>query len=126
MVRQLKPQRTTPPTQNDLRQALASVDSLIVNVEGLQEWRKEVNNKLKNQDSEIIAAFEKQLESLFARLNRYEAKLKELDKAVNGKKATASPLKVTSKSASVSNTANTESDTPTISTPITSGDNDVE
>jgi uncharacterized protein YoxC len=126
MVRQLKPQRTTPPTQNDLRQALASVDSLIVNVEGLQEWRKEVNNKLKNQDSEIIAAFEKQLESLFARLNRYEAKLKELDKAVNGKKATASPLKVAAKSASVANTANTESDTPTISAPITSGDNDVE
>lgn len=98
MARQLKPQRTTPPTQNDLRQALASVDSLIVNVEGLQEWRKEINKRVDNQDSDTLAAIEKQFEIMFSRLNKIEAKIKEIDKKVNGSKATASPLKVASKS----------------------------
>lgn len=97
MARQLKPQRTTPPTQNDLRQALASVDSLIVNVEELREWQKEVDLKMSDSGGEVIAAFEKQFESLFTRLNKIEAKIRDIDKKVNGKKATASPLKSSAK-----------------------------
>lgn len=93
MARQLKPQRTTTPTQNDIMRALASVDALIVAVEELREWQVEVNATRGDENNEVIAAFEKQFEQLFTRLNKIEAKVKELDKKVNGKKATSSPLK---------------------------------
>lgn len=95
MARELTPQRTTPPTQNDLRKALATIDALVVNFERLDDWRKELQNKSTTENNEIVAAFEKQFENLFSRLNRLEAKIKEIDKKVNGRSATASPLKVT-------------------------------
>ena len=93
MARELRAQRTTTATQNDIKRAIASVDSLIVNVEELREWQKEVEERSGDENNEVIAAFEKQFENLFSRLNKLEAKIKELDKKVSGKKATASPLK---------------------------------
>ena len=93
MARQLKPQRTNTATQNDIRRAISSVDSLIVNVEELKEWKAELEASHNDENSEVIAAFEKQFENLFSRLNKLEAKIKDLDKKVSGKSATASPLK---------------------------------
>lgn len=98
MARQLRPQRTTTATQNDIMRAISSVDSLIVNVEELREWQQTVIKQQGDENNEVIAAFEKQFENLFSRLNRIEAKIKDLDKKVSGKNATASPLKATTAS----------------------------
>lgn len=89
----MRARKTTTATQNDIMRAIGSVEALIDNVNDLQAWRKQIDASRNTENSEVISAFEKQFETLFNRLNKIEAKIKDLDKKVNGKSATASPLK---------------------------------
>ncbi len=90
MARVLRPQRSSPATQNDIRRAISSVDALIVSVEELREWQDAVAKYLQEGDtnlksnaeqvSETLTIFEKHFEKLFERINKMDAKIKELDR----------------------------------------------
>ncbi|NJO61080.1 MAG: hypothetical protein HC836_23300 [Richelia sp. RM2_1_2] len=93
----ITPQRTTPPTQNDLRKVLSTADSLVVAVEMLREWAKEVDTKLASSSDEVVEVYAGQFEAIFKRLNQVDAKLKDLENRlskIEKKKPTASPIAV--------------------------------
>lgn len=97
MTRALTPQRTTPPTQNDLRKVLATVDSLVVAFDTLREWQKTVDAKLTLSSDEIMDTYTKQFETIFSRLNKIDTKLKDIENRlakIENRKPTASPITV--------------------------------